>query len=442
MPVATVRAGPIVGAPARRAWLRFSADGFAGLILALLWLRWMGNYVLNSLLGDKRFVPIGETAVVHPVAEGAGRVFLLLLLAACAAAVLFRMNEIPRAGLGRLAVVLAPWAVIAVRDAANGLVRPETLMLPLLVLALAALRPSADVLRWVGVMVGLTAVGSLVLGLLVPEGGIVREASGEYRAADKALVPAAGLLQGMFGSENSLALFLTLGLAMVFLVRPRWLAVSFVVAVCLAVLWSSSRSGLLTLSVVLGLAGVCALLRSRALDRALSLVLLGAVTGLVVVGAWLPLQPWKEEAFTTRGGIWRGSLDTWLGQAELLGLGSDWYERVARTATTPFNGGTYHGHNELVHLGVTGGVLLVVATALWFGVQVAATVHPRRDSFVTAGLLAAALVVGGFLEVPLGQVDRSPFWLVGLVPLTILLFDAGRPARPDPTERREPQSQG
>jgi len=384
-------------------------------LVVLVWLRLMANLVVLTFTTDKHFVAVGQAEPSSHLADLAGRLFLALALGWAAVVIIYRINELPRVGLWRITVFLAPWLVLLLRDAYDGHVGASAVPLLFIVAALAALRPGRPTLEALGVLVILTALIALVLGAAFPEAAILREADGTVREAAKALLPQLGLLEGQFTSENNLAQFLSLGLPFVLLVRPRWLAVVGVVLVGLALVWTSSRGGLITAGTVLVLALVLYAARSWP-----------AVLGAAAVCVWLPLHQWPDDAFTSRAGIWRISTQEWFTNADLFGFGSQWFETMARNATSSLNAAAYHGHNQFVQFGVTGGVLLVVVAACWLLALALVSLRPSAPEQRTAGLLLVAIVVSSFFEVPLGFVDRWSFWSVTLVPLAIVFFGPTR----------------
>ncbi|WP_300683254.1 O-antigen ligase family protein [Nocardioides sp.] len=417
MSVATRPVGPTVP-------LVFTTERAAIVLVVLVWLRLMANLVVLSFTADKHFVAVGEAEPSSHLADLAGRLFLALALGWAAAVIIYRINELPRVGLWRITVFLAPWLVLLLRDAYDGHVGASAVPLLFIVAALAALRPGRPTLEALGVLVIITALIALVWGVAFPEAAILREADGTVRESAKALLPHLGLLQGQFTSENNLAQYLALGLPFVLLVRPRWFAALGVVACAIALVWTSSRGGLLTAGVVGVLALVLYAVRSwpAAVAWCSGLALLAAAT----VCVWLPLHSWSDEAFTARAGIWRISTQEWFTNADLFGFGSQWFETMARNATSSLNAAAYHGHNQFVQFGVTGGVLLVVVGACWLLALGLVSLRPSAPEQRTAGLVLVAIVVSGFFEVPLGFVDRWSFWAVTLVPLAILLFGPPR----------------
>lgn len=418
--------GSLVAPPAGvREWLRFRSARVAVVLTVLLWLRTVADAVVLSLTTQKHFVGISDSALRTPAADLTAKVFTLLTLAVAGAVVVARVNDLTRVGVGRLGLFVLPWLYMLARDVYTGHFDPgPALAYILVVLALAVLDPGRAVLATVGVLSGLTAVLALGFGLFLPESGILHEATGEMRVSEKALFPGAGLLQGPFTSENTLAQCLVLGLPFLLFVRPRGLAGVLGLASGLALLWSSSRGGLLTAAVVLLVGAVLLVLVRAGLPRVVQVVAIGCVAVLSLVGAVLALLPWPREAFTERGLIWRGSADAWLGQNEWFGLGTQWFARVGQTASTPLNDAAHHAHNQFLHLGVTGGLVMVVLATVWLWSVVLVSTSPHSPMQAQAALYLVAVVVCGYLEVPVGFVDRWQYFSVTLVPLAVAYFGA------------------
>ncbi|UDY25433.1 O-antigen ligase family protein [Nocardioides sp. Kera G14] len=416
--------------------MQFTTDRVAVILIVLLWLRLVGNLLVISLTTDKRYADVGEATVSAP-AELTSRAFLALFMAIAAAAVIFRMNEIPQVGLWRLALFLTPWLYLLARDAYAGDLGSSAVPMALLVLAMAALRPGRVALETVGVLVVITAVMCLALGLLMPAAGILHEANGAVRQASKALFPSLGLLEGIFTAENNLAQYMALGIPTVLMIRPRWLAFVCLVPVLAALAWSSSRGGLITALAVLSSAGLLWLVLQTLGRRAVSLVSLALTAVSIAVCVWLPLQPWQDDTFTARAGIWRVSVHAWLTRGDLFGFGSTWYDDQATTTTSSLIDAAYHGHNQFVQIGVTGGVVFVFVMAVWLACLQVVSTRDDAPFQITAALTLVAVVVNGFFEVPLAFVDRWAFWTVTLVPMAVLFFaPERRSSHPDAAWRR------
>ena len=412
--------------PAGRELLRVDPRRVAALLVVLMWLRLMVELILLSFTTDKRFVPVGQEAPTSPSARLAATILLLATTALAAAVVATNLNAVTRVGLGRLGLFLTPWLYLVCRDAYAGHLDKNTIVFALVILALAALNPGITVLRTVGVLTAVTAVIALALGIFYPETAILHDLTGDVRVSDKALLPSFGLLQGPFTSENNLAQYLALGLPAVFTLRSRWLCCLSTVFVLLAIAWSSSRGGILTAGAVLVSGAVFWSLAKVGWRQALNVAAIVLVGVLAVVGTVLPFLPWPPDAFTERGLIWQGSANAWLTQGEFFGLGTQWFNDVGGTVTTPLNAAAYHAHNQFLQLSVTGGLALVVLAALWLaGVTVVAT-HSDSPLQLPAALILVAVVVSGYLEVPVGFVDRWQFWGVTSVPLAAAFFAAPR----------------
>ncbi len=400
-----------------------STDAIAVAIIVALWTRGVGSYIAFSLTTPKVFVAAGgqqpESAAFTAVTQGA----FLLVVALCAFAVVFRINEVTRPGLWKIAVMLVPWLWLLVRSAYAGDATPDSLLFPMLVLAFAALRPNPRVLMALGVLVGLTAVIAIILGLFLPDAGIVRESDGEFRVrTDKETLPGLGLLQGMFFSENTMAAFLSVGLASVFTIRWVWARLVLVAAVLFAVVWSSSRGGIVTAVGMLGTGCVVGLLVLFQRRGWASMAARGAAAITFLFAATLALWGWDDDAFSARGIIWRVSLSEWTKRSFWFGLDPGWYARMANTETSPLHAGAVHGHNDMVQMLVTGGIVLGVMFIIWYA-MIAWDITPAWSRYLPiAAMLLVGIAASGALEVVTGFVDGSSQWPVSLVPLVVLFF--------------------
>ena len=200
----------------REGRLYITRDAAAVLLIVVMWCRAVGSQIVLSLTAEKVFVPIGHDPIWTPAANMKSKLFYLLAVGISAAIIMFRINDVTRPGLWRIIVVLAPWLAILTREMYSGSPTPDSVLYVVVVLALAALRPHPRVLIALGALVVFTAAIAIAFGFLVPDAGILHEVEGVARERlDKAVFPSLGLLQGMFTSENSLGLYLTIGIAAV-----------------------------------------------------------------------------------------------------------------------------------------------------------------------------------------------------------------------------------
>ena len=327
---------------------------------------------------------------------------------------------------------LGPWLVLVLRGLYLGAV-PHTnaFLYPMLGVAIWVLRPRLEHLRHLGYATGVTAVLALGLGIALPAAGIYRAIGGELISPDKQILPW-GILVGPFTSGNNLAQFLVLGLPTVFLIARQRTRFTLIVAVALAILWTSSRSSLIALVVALVVAGLLSV-RTDLLRSALAA---GSMTVLGIVAVGLPLVTTDPLAFTNRGYIWDVSLRQW----ELdpwFGHGSGWYGMIARYQTE-LGSTAFHAHNEAVQALVTGGLVMAGALAALVLFLVARSTLDAARSITMPALFVSVLLVTCWFEVSLAIVDRVLLLPVTALPMAFIVFKA-RPAsehtQPTPTTR-------
>lgn len=422
----------------QRSRLFISRDAAAVLLIVVLWCRTIGSFTVLSLTAEKVFVPIGTDPIWSPAANVVSKGFYLLAVGISVGVILFRLNDITRPGLWRLVVLLAPWLFLLTRDLYLG-TRPnaEGVLYLVVVLALAALRPHARVLIALGALVVATAVIAIALGLLQPDAGRVHAAEGVLQERpDKAVFPSLGLLQGMFTAENSLGVYLSIGIAAVAMLPRWWLRIPGLGIVGFAICWSSARNSMFAAASMLALGAVIWIIAELGWRRSASAVarasIVTAVAGMCALPltGWLSHGGWDDDAYTGRGVIWNGSLTQWSSREFWFGGGRDWYERIAESDTSPLISGAYSGHNEFVHLLATGGIMLAFLAIGSLLVQAYGVTMPRSRYLVPGAMVVTGIALSGWLEVPLGYVNWSMYWTVTFVPLAVLFL--APPSNVDP----------
>jgi O-antigen ligase len=218
----------------------------------------------------------------------------------------------------------------------------------------------------------------------------------------------------------------------VLLVRRRPVAWLLGAAVLAALVWTASRSSLAAALAALGCAAALRLLPQGLRVAAATGALLVSV-GTVVA---LPLVTSAPTAFSNRGLIWNLSLAT-VETSPLTGHGAAYYSTVGQYVN-PLPRTAYHGHNEFVHVLVTGGVAYLVLLGVLLAVAV---VHALRhlntapDTELDTGQIGGtlypvtqivALAVSCTLEVSFGVVDRSFLLAVTVLPMAWIVLAPGR----------------
>ncbi len=419
-------------------------DRWAALLIVTMAVWVVLPRLIQSVTAPKYASSVGvETPPLSALAALSSTVLALALAGLCLLIVLDIAKDSRPGRLGGLAVMLAPWIYLSMRDIfVDNQPDRASIMYPLVVGTLWLLRPRIEVLRYLGYVVGAAAAISIALALVLPSKGLLTSSSGGLITESKAIIPS-GILVGFLTHGNSLGQFLALGLPFVAVVphrRLRWLLLAIT---AYALLWTAARSMLG--AVVIGIVAVAV---TAAMDRA-SRRWVAPVVTLVpfVAGGVLPFLVTNPSAFTNRGLIWATSLDWWH-RSPVTGLGSDWYARVGQTSER-LAASVFNGHNQLVHLLVTGGILLAVMVAL---LLVVAAV--RSGEIAASGRLVAVGYLGTLagaclLEKAFAIVDNAPMMPVVVVPLTVLICgELTRSSREDTTgpelspERRSSRAAG
>ncbi len=406
-------------------------ERWAVLIIVAVWGWTVGPRVIQTLTAPKLRSSVGEQSVDSPLAALATLLFTVVLLGLCALVALVASQYHHPGHVGVLALMIAPWFYLVVRDLFAG-DRPTmtALVYPAVVVALWLLRPRFQVLVVLGHLLSVTAAMAMLLGALLPAKGIFYTAPGELALADKAMLPI-GVLVGFLSHGNTLGTFLALSLPIVSVVPGRWTRRALMALCLLALVWSSSRGAVGAVAL-----GVLAAVMIRAVPRTNRRAITPAIALLpfLAMGA-VPFVTHDQTAFTNRGFIWAHSL-AWWRDSPWFGLGSDWYNQVgqtsARLASTAF-----HGHNQVVQLLVTGGVGLVLLVGLMiFGAAVRAGGFAAEGR--TFGIVYLTVLAGcSVLEKPLTFVDNYSMFPVVVLPLAILVFaersEDGSDPSPDPS---------
>lgn len=426
----------MAGPPSRRAPRAATPSGArvldrAGVLFLLVGAWAVVPKILQTLTQAKYRVRVDEAELPPTrVTALATDVLTLALLACCLLVVLDALRRNPRRDLGGVCLLLAPWAWVEVRGwtLGNG-PSVSALVYPAVVVAVWLLRPGVRHLRLLGYLAGAVAVVSVLIGVVLPDQGVFRSADGSVITEEKSILPF-GVLVGVFTHGNTLGQYLLMGLPLIALVPRRRLRAGLLAVTAFALVWSAARS---TIGWAVALALVVAVLSLLPRDRRSVpyRLVLGGSFALVAV---LPFVTSDPDAFTRRGAIWANSLAYWR-EHPWVGNGSDFYTRIAQTSAD-LGGTVYHGHNEMVQLLVTGGVVLAVLVGLLVLAAVRRAADAPGGSMVGFAILLA-LAGASLLEVSLLFDGNSVFDPVLLLPLATLLL--GEPLQgPRASEDRAP----
>lgn len=380
---------------------------------------------IQSLTAPKYKTGVGSEAPSYtPLTLLANDLLALAILGFCVFVVVEAIPHLSTRRAASLAMLLLPWSYLEVRDWTLGYsFHWAELIYAFVVVAIWALRPQFCELALLGYLVAGVALISIVIGILAPSQGILQSADGVVVTQDKTLLPR-GILVGILTSGNSLGQYLVLGLPMAMLIRRRFHRVLVLALVLFALVWSAARSSLATVALTLVITGLLALLPARA--RGLPATVLATLPWLLV--AVLPFVTTNPDAFTNRGFIWRASLQLWRGNP-FFGLGSNYYTYLGQTAEN-IGETVFHGHNQLVQLLVTGGIMVVVLVSLMLIVGIrSAVVWAEHGSILPLAFLTMLAGVCT-IEVSLVFVDNGFLLPVVVIPFAVLVFAVdAEPAR-------------
>jgi hypothetical protein len=373
--------------------------------------------LIQTLTAPKHRTQVGEESPPYTaVANSSLKLLCLMVLLFSVLVIIEVVRDQPRRGFAGLVLLMLPFVYLEVRDFTLGdrLVWSQ-LAYPAVVIAIWVLRPPLRKLALVGYWVGATAVLSLAIGALLPAQGIYNNAQGLSITPDKELLPG-GVLVGIFTHGNNLGAFLVLGIPAVMMIPRRPVRNVVLFLVVSTMVWSAARSSLATLgALVLALVVLSVFPRGwRALPARVGM-------GLAWVALCaLPLLTHDQTAFANRGYIWVQSLQ-FFRESPLFGHGSAFYTQLAQTSEN-LGGTVWHGHNQLVQLLLTGGVVLTALVAVLIVACISrAGWWVQRGSVLPFAYLIA-LAGACTLEVSLVFVDNVYLFPVVVLPLAVILF--------------------
>ena len=388
--------------------------------VALVWLAvaWaVLPRTVQSLTAPKMRGEVGvEGAATSAASALVTTALTLALLAFCFLIVLDSWNHRQPASVVRLAAVLAPWGYLLLRDLFVGdMPRTGSLVYGAVAVALWRLPLDRRLLVALGYATGASAVLAVAMGALVPSAGVFRTEIGSMVVDDKAIVPW-GLLVGFYSHGNTLGQSLALGLPMVLLVPRRFLRAILLGTVLFAILWSASRTS--WIAVLTACAGVgLTLVLPRALRK---LAAAAAMVGAILVSSLVPWLVNDPVAFSGRGIIWITTREAF-GATPWFGRGSNWFEVVGSTSER-LGIAVSSAHSQLLHMLVTGGVVLVLLTLPMLVLAVVGALR-HLDGASTWGVAYVLILAGcGVTEVVTRFGSVTPSFPVVMIPLAVLIF--------------------
>ncbi|QIK65378.1 hypothetical protein G7072_02615 [Nocardioides sp. HDW12B] len=374
--------------------------------------------VLQSVTAPKVRGEVGvQSAVTGNLASSLSSTALALaLLGLCCFIVLDSFASPRRAPVFRLMAVLAPWAYVAVRDLfVAEAPRVDLLVHTAVMLAIWRLHPDRRMLVALGYAVGASAALAVLMGVVVPGSAVFSTEIGGQITDDKAVF-SLGLLAGFFSHSNTLGQMLALGLPVVLLIPKRGWRLGALAVLLLALLWTASRTA--WIGVAVSVVVVTVLLPLPAPLRRMAAAT--AMAGAVSVAALVPLLVRDPSAFTSRGIVWITTREAF-GVSPVFGRGSNWFEVVGSTSER-LGVAASTAHSQLLHMMVTGGLVLVLLTLPMLAMVVAGALRHLREGSVWGVVYVIALAGCGTTEVVIKFGSVAAAFPVVMIPLGVLLF--------------------
>jgi hypothetical protein len=327
-----------------------------------------------------------------------------------------------RTSSGLLLLVL-PWmAMLFSQVQVSGRPTKAAILYPAVVAAIWLSRPHARALAAIGWITLGTAAASLALFLAIPSIGQTPQSGG----AEAKAVFGSTLMSGIFTHPNTLGVALALGLPTIALmdVSRRHMAYAFTF-VCACIVLSGSRTSMIAAGCTLLLFVVAYRNRRYRLDRQVLGWLPGALVGGILIGGpYLAFSTSDPTRFAGRGQIWMGSIAYWK-QHVWRGNGPNFYG-VVGTVNNNLTPLAFHGHNMVVHLLTTGGLLagagyavLMIACARE-GVRALPEFGWKVHYVAVLGLIGWLEVATDFLDI--GQLDYAVWPALAVLLLTGVEF--------------------
>ena len=254
------------------------------------------------------------------------------------------------------------------------------------------------------------------MGVLVPSAGVFRTDIGSMVTDDKAVLPW-GLLVGFYSHGNTFGQSLALGLPMVMLIPRRVLRAVLVGIMLFALLWSASRTSWIAVIVACAGAGTDAAAAPSLCGRSRQA---SAMAGAILVASLVPWFGDDPTAFSSRGIVWITTRDAFE-ITPWFGRGSNWFEVVGSTSER-LGIAVSSAHSQLLHMLVTGGVVLVLLTLPMLVLAFVGALRHLDGGSVWGVAYVLTLAGCGVTEVILRFGSVIPSFPVVVIPLAALIF--------------------
>ncbi len=362
--------------------------GWAGTLVLTLQ---TGRYVDESLGAVVRSSPISETIIDASVA------LATLALVAAAALTIRALGSTP---IPHLLALLAPWVVLyplflITRDMHFGL---RDILFPLFMVTICFAQPSIEQLgRLIANIATITAGSSILMGIFASSVALMPS----WWNVDKAIIGDSSLA-GLYGHSNQLGTILALSVPFVVCIYKRSGRNIRLAIIIAALIWSSSRSSLIT---VLAFFVIFFLATAQRRSRNPNIVI-GAVFVAAVAAVLLPPFADDPETFTDRGKIWQACLDYW--SRHIWAGGGPDILHVTNNLTRFIGGRVNTAHNVWLTFATAGGIIALVTMITAIAVVISRSIVLFRSGEPLPLSFALTLVILSIAEDPVRVLHLGP----------------------------------
>ncbi len=209
----------------------------------------------------------------------------------------------------------------------------------------------------------------------------------------KALIGDA-VLAGFFPQMNPLGMSMAITLPFTLMFRRRVTQISGFAAIALTLLLASSRTAVIATGIALAVGLVMRFIPRK--STALAGYIISVI--IVIVSIIVPARS-DDTAFTSRGAVWRASLDL-IPERPIWGFGPGVYGLDGEVSKI-VSGAYWHGHNTVITFATIGGVLALVALALFLLPSIHAALVMAQVGTVLPFMGVATILALGIAEVPI-----------------------------------------
>ncbi|WP_448710903.1 O-antigen ligase family protein [Microbacterium profundi] len=282
------------------------------------------------------------------------------------------------------------------------------------------------VLARIGVVI---AVASLVMAVATPS------LAWTDRTEDSKALFGDAVLAGFFPQMNPLGMSMAITLPFTLLFRRPWVRMTGFAAIASTLLLASSRTAL----IAAGIALAGGLLIRFVPHRNRIIVGFAIFVVIIISSIVVPFRS-DDAAFTSRGAVWRASIEL-IPENPLWGYGPGVYGLEGEVSKI-VAGAYWHGHNVPITFASVGGIVALIALALFLIPSMYSALASAKRSSIVPFIAIATLLALGITEAPIRPSEFDGVAWVSwatlfAISMTVLRQDGSEHSPTDAFEKQE-----